>query len=255
MLADTAFRARVAGVEFTGRRFRHEPGLYVSDVDGLLSGGDVRSTSIALADGDGEYDLPNQRTEPRIITLTGFAYASSMRELGEMIRRLNGLLAGKDARAAFTWEEFGETWHTYARRGAGSRVSRRGATGFADFTARFRAPSQRYYGDVQRLGPAASFELVHRGNYDAQPTFEVAGPHSGFTITGPGGRAFTVTQAASAGQVHRVSMRTGQVRRNGALQTGVVSAGYVFSVPPGAAPVPVRITGAQASVLLADSYV
>lgn len=233
-MVDRLFEAQLSSRVFTGRTFRWQPGFYVTRVEGLLGGGSVSYESVALADGDGEFDLPNRRDEPRVITFSGFAYADSMWELGRLIRQLDGLLAARDASDELSWTEFGEWFSTTVRRGRGCSVTRRGATGFADFTMRFRAPSQRIYGPATRFGPGTSLALSHRGTYPAPAVFTVPGPHPGFTLTGPGGRRFVVSQPAGAGHEHTVDMRTGAVALDGARQYGVSPRADVWMVPPGA---------------------
>lgn len=228
------FEARVeGGITFTGRHFDRTAAFYVKPrIEGLTGGGSVSYTGVPTVGGDGEFDIPNDRTEPRIITIPGFAYAPNMVELGDMIRRFDGLLAGRDDRGLFSWTEFGQEYDTVVRRGRGSVIARRAATGFADFTARFRAPSQRFYGRTHSPDPDTVAQLTNHGNYAATAVIDVPGPHPGFTINGPGGRKFVVSQPAASGQEHRVVFRNGSVTLNGSRQYDVTPIAQLWAVPP-----------------------
>lgn len=225
------FEARVDGVTFAGRRFDWTPGFYVTEVEGLLGGGSTRYESIAsgVGDGLGEEDVENVRTDPRIITLTGFLYERSLPMLGRKIRQLDGLL-GRRA-GSFVWDEFGETFRTRARRGNGGRIKRRGASGFADFTIRFRAPSQAYFGESRSAGPGTTLELVNRGNDDALPLLKVTGSMpSGYRLVGAGA-TYAVAQALATGQTHTVDMTDRILLRDGLAQPGGASSPREISIP------------------------
>jgi hypothetical protein len=251
------FEARVAGVTFTGRRFDWTPGVYVKDVEGLLGGGPTEHESIAsgVGDGVGEYDVANVRTGPRIIALTGFVYERTMLELGHTLRRLDGLL-GRNA-GVFSWEEFGENFWTRVRRGGGAPPRRRGASGFADFTIRFRAPSQAYFGDEHTAGPGTSLQLINRGNDDALPVISVTGAMpTGYRLVG-GGATYAVSQALAAGQTHRIDMTDRILLRNGVAQPGGASSPKQIAIPAFGSTtlqlIPNSGTG-QASAAWADTF-
>lgn len=232
---DSAFVARVAGAEFSGREFDHEPGFYVRGVEGLLLGGSTSYEKVAsgVGDGDGEYDSPNVRTDPRIITLSGFVYGRSMWELGQLLIQLSGLLARRGDSDWFEWEEFGQQFRAEVRRGADSPARRRGSTGLADYTIRFRAPSQRVYGKTYpAAGPGSSIVLRNRGNFTTLPVLEVTGTMpSGYTLAAGPGR-YVVTQALAAGQTHRIDMRNRVLFRNGSAQSRAVSRADALGIPP-----------------------
>lgn len=240
MMLDSAarFQAFCGGVTFTGRRFDYTPGVYVREVEGILSGGTTEHESIASGAGDGlgEFDTPNVRTGPRIITLTGFVYARTMWELGAVIRRLDGLLHSEKDPVPFVWEEFGEKFHTAVLRGRDAPARRRGATGFADYTIRFRAPKQPYFGErapENTDGPGTSITLVNRGSFTSFPVLTIndANMPSGYKIVSSGVE-YVVTQSLTAGQTHVVDMRDRVLYRNGSAQRNAVSAPRLISIPP-----------------------
>lgn len=231
---DSAFFARVAGLDFTGRAFDHEPGYYVTATEGLLLGGTTSYESIpsGTGRGDGEADVENVRTSPRIVTLTGFAYARTMWDLGQRIHRLAAALAEPDEAGWFKWREFGEQYRAWVRRGKDSPARRLGSTGRAEFTIRFRAPSQRIIGQKHpRVGPAQSIVLKNRGSYHALPVLRVTGDlPAGYRLTDGRGE-YVVTQSLAPGQTHKVDMRDRILFRGGAAQPGAVSRPGLLAVP------------------------
>lgn len=242
MIRDTEFDAYIGGLRFAGNPFDYAPGYWVEDVEGLLDGADETPQDIPLPGGDGVFDLPNDRTEPRIIGLSGFVYGSSMLDLGRRARALGALLRQSTEGAPFVWREFGEWFTVPVRRGRGSRIARLGDSRRADFTIRFRAASQRYFGETTTF-EGSYVVAFHRGTFPAEPVVEVPGPHSGFTLYGPDGRTFTVTQSAPAGSVHTVSMRYGHVALDGVVQAGAASSAAVWAIPADVR-VPMGIVGA-----------
>lgn len=224
--SDTSFLATLGELEFTGRRFDHEPGYYVQATEGLLLGGitSYESISSGTGRGDGEADVENVRTAARIIALTGFVYARTMWDLGQMIHRLAAALAEPEESDWFAWQEFGDQYRTRVRRGRDSPPVRRGATGRADFTVRFRAPSQRIYGTEHPVvGPARSVVLQNRGSYHALPILTVTGDMpTGYRLT-DGASEYIVTQPLAPGDTDVIDMRNRLLVRNGQSQPGAVS--------------------------------
>lgn len=230
------FNAFLDGVTFHGTEPSFDPGVYVTEVDGLLDGGDVNHESLSsgAGDGDGEFDTPNRRTEGRVIVFSGYILGSSMWDLGKRITQLRGLLAGDELKP-LSWVEFGEEYHAWVRRGSGWRVARRGDTMYADFTVRFRAPSQRILGAEKTVPPGTSILLVNRGNFPACPTFTVTGVMpSGYSLVG-GGKSYVVSQGLASGQTHSVDMYDAILLRNGVAQPGGASSPRPLLVPPSGA--------------------
>ena len=82
----------------------------------------------------------------------------------------------------------------------------------------------------------AAFVVVsfHYGNFPATSTIVVAGSMpSGYTIYGPAGKAYTVTQAVVSGHPHTIDMATGLLMIDGTYVYGVTSSGATWAVPPG----------------------
>lgn len=220
---DTSFNAHVGDseIEFTGRRFDYTPGYYVKTVEGLILGGSTRysSASSGAGDGEGEFDAPNLRVGPRIIVLTGFVYATSMRKLGHMLyQRLGGLLAERDDVDWFHWEEFGEGYRTEVRGGTNSPPKRRGSTGIADYTIRFRAPSQRAFGAEHPPVSGTVITIPNEGSYHACPTLTITGSMPGYRLVGDDGTVHVVTESISPGDTHVIDMTDGILVRNGVAE-------------------------------------
>ncbi|MDJ1113241.1 hypothetical protein [Microbacterium dauci] len=233
---DSSFVADVAGLTFVGRDFDHQPGYYVTGVEGLILGGSTSYEQLASGGrySDGELDLPNDRTGPRIITLTGFAYGRTMWELGRLLIALSGALAERNDVGPFDWLEFGERFSTLVRRGTNAPARRRGSTGFADFTIRFRAPSQRVYGASRGLiGPASAITLENRGNFHTLPIITITGNMPGGYQLTAAGFEYVVEQALAPGQTHTVDMRDRILLRNGVAQPGAVSKAERIAIPAG----------------------
>lgn len=236
------FRAFVGGAEFTGRRFDRRPGFYVREVEGLLGGANVSPSSVPSLYGDGELDLPNRRDTARTIRLTGFVYAESMTDLGYALRQLDGILAASRDAEPFAWTEFGQSFHTMVRRGVSAPPQRRGKTGFADYTIRFRAPKQVYYGEAHEF--TAGQNVIQHGTYPSRPLLQVTGAKAdGYTITGPGGRRVVVVRPLVAGTPHLIDMRRGGLYENGVRQTSAISVYEPWAIDPDPVGVTHAITG------------
>lgn len=224
---------RLPGVEFTGRRFRWQPGIYVKTFDGVDSGGDTAFDSVF--GGVGVIDLPNRRQTPRLITITGFIYERSEWGLQKSIDQLSALLSEDDSTATLVWEMRGETRRAVVRRHTWSPPRRRaGEASFADFSITLRASDQRIFGrpETTPWGPAVA--VAHSGGYPAPAVIEVRGDSpDGYTITGPRGRIARVTRPIVSGQPHTYETDTGVLRVGGAPQTQGVARSDRIEIPFG----------------------
>lgn len=219
---DADFRAGVGPIEYRGGEFTHTPGWYVEEVEGLNDGASASPDEVPRDRGEGQHDLPNRLEDARSIMLRGFAYAGSMWELGRMRRQHGALLAMPEQFDTFTWLEFGDTYRTDVRRGPSWRFDRDGDTGFANFTHRFRAPSQIFYGTEPDRSTGTDVYVTNHGTIPAAPVITVTGTMpGGYTIYGPNGRVYQVTAALNAGDVDLIDMSDGVLRRNGVVMGGV----------------------------------
>lgn len=235
MIVDSLFEARVRDITFRGG-FGFEPGFYVSEVDGLLSGGEVTTDDVPRGFGPGAQDTDNRREDPRIITLRGLIVAASMRDLGKMITQLGNLLVEEDDRAEFTWTEFEEWRFTHVQRGTGWSIVRGRSTGTASFSVRFRAADQRVYAtELQRGEWGVSVPVVNRGGYPAPVVLEVQGDSSvGYTVVGPRGAALVVQRPIVSGSVHQYLSDEQVLLVDGVPQVEGITRSDRIDIPPGA---------------------
>lgn len=224
---------RLAEVEFTGRRFRWEPGVYVKTFDGVDSGGETTFDSVYR--GVGVLDLPNRRQAPRLITVVGFIYERSEWAMQKRIDQLSALLSEDDSTATLVWEMRGETRQAVVRRHAWAPPRRRaGEASFSDYSLTFRASDQRIFGPLETSPWGAAVTVVHRGGYPAPVVVEVRGDSpGGYTITGPRARIARVTLPIVPGQSHTYDADTGVLRVGGAPQTQGVVRSDQIEIPYG----------------------
>lgn len=254
MIAPARFEAVLRSIRFQGG-FGPNPGYYVSEVDGLLSGGEVTSDNTPLGTGPGTHDSDNRRDDPRIITLRGLIIAASMQQLGHMIDELAALLVENTDRDVLTWEEFGRWRRITVRRGAGWSITTNRATGTAEFVIRFRASDQRMYATETQVTPwASTVQVVNRGGYPAPVVVEVRGSSgSGYTISGPRDKAVVVTRAIANGSPHRYEGDTGILLVGGTPQTTGVGRSDPLLIPRGSFEFSVS-NGCEARVSWADTW-
>ena len=230
----------------------------IEQITGWFEGVDVRRSGGARPATDGVFDSPAYLTS-RIITITGLVLSNGSSSDFEMaLARLAGLPPRHVS--LFTVEtDNGTTWAN-ARRAEKPEVTVIVWGQVARYQLVLEAPDSLRYGDTHVSPPGTSANVFHYGNYEASPIIDVTAVTtmaSGYTLNGPDGKAFVVTQGLTAGQVHRIDMATGWVYRNGVLQTGVVGAADLWGVPPGVltphAITPVSGTG-QITVSVTDTF-
>lgn len=247
---------RAGGLVILGRPAGHglPRGLFVGP--GGFQGWDDapagRRAGVDRPTAHGSFDVPVWRGE-RVVTIDGPALAYSESELGHLRSRVTGL--GSDGRRVrLTVDHQGKTLWADGRvveatfRDSGARGRRL----HAKFSLQIVAADMRKYGPVVAF-PGASVQAFHYGNFPSAPVIEVAGPVAAPYTVASQGRSYTVTQALTSGQTHRIDMATGWLYRNGVLQTGAVSSAQTFEVPPGQ---PVAVTGpASMTVKVTDTYI
>ena len=201
----------------------------------------------------GEFDLPVFRG-PRVPSLEGIAVAASGFELAKFGSLITGCDADGSGIEVFK-THLGQTLRMRARV-VEAAFSDRGSAGnrlLGDFSLHMVCADPRKYGE-NRSYAGGSVSAFHYGNFPASPVVEVVGPRTGpYTISGPGGRQFTVTQSLAAGQTHRINFRTGQVFRNGAVQSGAIGRSDLWTIPPGAQ-VAMSISSGSMTVTVSDTY-
>lgn len=258
---DQALRIRVgSSLTILGRPdFERGPveGLFV-EKDGFTgweSGTEVRRDEVVIPGGHGSFDTPGLLSA-RVVSISGYAIARSQEKLGHLRGMLTGAGAAGD-KLRIIVDLQGETlWADGRLTGQPSFVDS-GGVRRARFQTQFWFPDPRKYGDTRTSASGAG--AFHYGNFPASPVITVTGSMpSGYTITGPVGRTYVVTQALTSGHAHRIDMRTGRLYLDGVLQVGAVSVGQTWAVPGGAAVVhtltPVSGTGVL-SVAVTDTFI
>ncbi len=253
-------RIRVGGVTILGRpdgSSSKPKGLFVGP-DGFAGwddGPDLRREAVDRPGQHGQFDMPVFNGS-RVVSIDGHALAWSESELGHLRDLIMGLGAFGDL-LRLTVDHQGSTRWADVRRGAKPTFQDAGIRfGLlrARFAIHFVAPNPRKFGETREFPAGAA--AFHYGNFPASPEIVVTGPKAGgYTITGPGGRQYVVTQALASGQTHRIDMSTGWLYLNGALQSGAVSQARTWAIPPGTSAVH-TITGGTGSmaVRLTDTF-
>ncbi len=231
------------------------PGLYVlkdgwSGWDGGVPG---RREAIERPGEHGEFDLPVLRGA-RTITLNGVAIARDAHTLDRLCDQVTGV--GADgARFIMTVSSRGSERWARARTVTAEAVDAGVRAGWlrALFTIELVCANPRKYGTLRHFDGAA-VQVSQRGNFPAAPTVLVEGPITApYTVSGPGGRSFQVTQSLSAGQSHAIDFRYGRVTRNGVQQDGVIGRADTWAIPPGR-PVAMSISAGTMTVQIADTF-
>lgn len=254
VFSDTGPGARLIRFEGTPRDRRN---AFVIGPEGY--GGDdapsVRRDTIARSGQHGAHEAPGYR-DARVIPLSGWIVAESPLKLQHMRNRLASVLAYGQAGRMTIHRPLGSVWAKVMLADTPVIKVRGASECEASFQIQFWAPDPRLYGEVHEY--AAGQTAIHYGNFPAAPELIVTGPKpGGYTITGPGGRQYIVTQSLAAGQTHRIDMVTGWLYLDGVLQSGAVSQARTWEVPPGLPGAVHTITGGTGSltVRLTDTFV
>lgn len=246
---------RVKSLAFRGHRDAIRGGFYV-DPDGFTGwddGVDVRRELHAIPQGHGAYDLPGF-LEPRVFGVAGKCYADSDQKLEWWRGALTGLFADGDSGRVVVENRGLTTW-------ANARLATR--TEFAKIPggalmARYRI--QFWAANPRKFGEARTFDggvpAYHYGNFTAAPVLMVSGASpSGYTINGPAGKQYVVTQALVSGHPHTIDMATGLLEVDGVVVFGGVSRADTWAIPAGAQ-VTMTVSGsAVLSALVTDTYI
>ncbi|WP_153004771.1 hypothetical protein [Microbacterium testaceum] len=256
---DPGFTGGILDVAYTGRRLDYRTGWFVTGISGLTDGASVAPQEQERDRAEGQYDLPNRLRDPRIITIKGIVYAGSAVELERMQWQQGALLAMPESAAELHWKtRTGTRLSAYVRRGRGWEFTLSPSPRRATFLHRFRAPSQRVYGDQAEPVVGANVVVENRGSAPTPSVITVTGAMpNGYSIRGPWGRVYDVAAGINAGSRDVIDLSTGLLTRDGALAAGVYGPRIdVWEIPPGRTPlelVPVTGTG-EMSVSLRPAY-
>lgn len=241
---------RFGGWVFASHLDHHGSGNHVlRKLKDWRGGSQWRREEIGRPVAAGAFDIPGYLPQ-RVVTIEGTLLASSAALLQHQIRGLEGFGTDGEKFRVMVDDDHGTTWRD-VRLAQSASVDERDET-TADFVMSLWAADPRAYGESRTfLGGESAY---HYGTSSAIPTLEVTGVYpSGYTVSIPG-KSFVVTQALTAGQTHRIDMRTGWLYRDNVLQSGAVSRAETWVIPPGQE-VTHSITGAGVlTVTVVDTY-
>jgi len=244
---------KLGPVEFRTARILGTSGFFLAPdgYEGIESGADMRREDLDLPVAHGSYALGGKLSD-RVISLSGTAVADSPEALAAMGRTFTALLAdgGRGLlkigqNELNLWTEVGLASRTkFITDGLDLKA--------ADFQIQFTAADPRLYGDINRFGPVpvgSILTLSHRGTFPASPRFTINGASAGgYTIGGPDGKQFVVTQPLVAGIPHVVDFRNKRLYVNGVRVLGGVGNATTWLVNPGLPTTVVTITGGTATI-------
>ena len=221
--------------------------------EGWDDGVSGRRDALPRPSAHGEFDLPVTRG-PRTVTLKGQAVARNAFELGRLRSAWTGIGADGD-RFPITVDHQDETLSATARTidARFKDTGNRGRRCRAEVSLELLCADPRKYGTITEVS-GNTVTVANRGNFPASPVVTVAGPRSGYTITGPEGREYQVTQALAAGQTHRIDFRTGLLYRNGSPQLGAIGRAELWAIPPGRQ-ISMAISSGSMTVSVADTFI
>lgn len=236
--------AVLAGLRFEAVPRDRSDAYVVTKWVGLDDGVTVRRDAVDRPGGHGSFDAPGYLSAGTF-SLSGYVIAPTPEDLLHKRDLLTGLLAAGGTDDLHVQGE--RDFHIAVGLAGQTAVTVRGADPcVADFLLQLWAADPRKYGEVEtfRGGEAAS----HKGNFEAAPELTIRGNMpSGYTVNGPDGKRYVVTQALTDAETHVIDMRTGWLYKNGALQSGAVGRAETWVIPPGRAVVmtitPVSGTG------------
>ncbi|MCC2030610.1 hypothetical protein [Microbacterium allomyrinae] len=248
-------RVRVGGLLIEGDGGSSPFGLV--DLTGWTDSPGMRREQEARATGHGAFSAPGYLSG-RVITVDGELISDGPVDQERQLRRLAGVLADGSFATAVV-DEASSSLKAVVGRHDKPDTTVEAYGRLATFQLLLWSPDPRRYGESHTYGPGQT--AFHYGTFRASPTIDVVALTNmpdGYTITGPAGRHFDVTQPLAAGHVHRVEMRTGRVYLDGALQVGAVGRAETWAIPPGLQVahtlVPVSGTGSLA-VKVVDTFI
>lgn len=227
-----ALHATVAGIVFDGTGTeKYGFSIEQDGISGWFESPDLRREMVDRANQAGQFALPGYPTG-RVTTISGLLTTASRGDQVRELNRLSALLMDGDFSPLVVQEE------TTTR----AKVGRYGEPSIrmlvygkvAQYQIQFWSPDPRRYGDEHTYDPGTVVDVYHYGTYHALADIEVTGVMGGYTLYGPNGKRYVVTQALSAGQTHRIEMRSGLLYRDGVLQRSAVGRSETWTIPPGA---------------------
>lgn len=240
MMTDDELLVTVDGVRFVGQ---HDPALSPFEIKekgltGWKGGVGMRRELTPLATAHGAASSPGY-LEPRIVTLEGFAHASSMRELANLGRRFAGILAGGSSTGGtIAVEHQGESlWATAHRHTPDPIWEEDGGVPMARYQLQLICFDPRQYGQARSYGPGTTLQVSHAGSFPAHPVVTVTATSAistyGLRLVQDGVQlGYLRLNALAAGKTHVIDMRSGFVALDGAVTDRQIHSGAPWAIPP-----------------------
>lgn len=238
-------RVHVGGVTFWGTAPDRDD-VFVIAPDGWVGWDDaptVRREAVARPGQHGSFGFRGYR-DARVVTISGWAVASTPERLQQMRNQLLGLLADGRAGRISVEQQLGSTWADVMLADTPTFKVRGQSETEASFQIQFWSPLPQKYGDVRDF--AAGVPAYHFGNFEATPTLLIGAGAGGYTVTGPSGRTVVVATAPAA--AHEIRFANGGLYLAGVRQIGAISTYRPWSIPPGLPGVAASISGARSLV-------
>lgn len=223
-------RVRVGGVVLNGLAANG----FVIAPDGFAGWDESTATkrdTAAMPQAHGSFAVRGFR-DVRVLTVSGTCLADSEQQLRFFGNQLTGT-GGDGNTVRVTVDHSGETTWADGYVDGETKFTMFAAGQAATFSIQFWFANPRKFGNT--LTFAGGVGAYHYGNFPATPVHTVSGSaSSGYTVNGPAGKAFVVTQPLVAGVPHTINMATGFLTVNGLIVVGGVAQGDTWAIPGGA---------------------
>lgn len=237
------------GLDFVGDGGRARYGIAPDGLRGVFDGAGVRQSGAPRPQADGNFDAPGYAGGISG-SISGDLNASSSYDYERAVRQLKAL--PRRNTAPLVVQSAAGTVRCYARRVGTVDVKTEVYGRLGKYMVEWFAPDPFWYGETNTFAGSV-IQIFHRGDDDAYPILEVSGPRGPYTIVGPNGERFDITQSLGASDKHRVDMSNARVSLNGVLQVGVVGAAGTWAVPAGQ-PVTVSVSNGPMTVFVTDTF-
>lgn len=242
-------RIHWCGLTFVGDEGEATYSIEQDGLQGVLDGAGTRANTAPRPLADGDFSAPGFSTSVSG-SISGLLQASSPYMYERAVMALKAI--PRRSTSPLVVQSAGGVRRIYARRSGAVAVKPLVYGQTARYMVEWFAPDPFWYGETNTFSGSV-VQVYHRGDDDAYPIIEVSGPRGPYTIVGPNGERFDITQTLGASDKHSVDMSNARVSLNGVLQVGVVGAAGTWSVPAGQ-PVTVSVSNGPMTVFVTDTF-